>query len=132
MAGVPAATKQFNKVAVHLAGHRFMPLWAVLRHRGRKSGKSYATPVTVIPTETTFAIGLPWGRGTDWVRNVRAAGGCTISWKGVDYTCTAPTFVDKDVALTAAHGLTRRMLQRGSLPHEFIQLDRHPAHPERS
>ncbi len=116
MAGVPAAAKQFNKVAVHLAGHRFLPLWALLRHRGRRSGTPYATPVAVIPTETTFVIGLPWGPGTDWVRSVRAAGRCTIRWKGVDYECTAPTFVDKGVALAAAHGLTRRILQRGSFP----------------
>jgi deazaflavin-dependent oxidoreductase (nitroreductase family) len=132
MAGVPAATRRFNRVAVHLAGHRLMPVWAVLRHRGRRSGKPYATPVTVIPTDTTFVIGLPWGRGTDWVRNVRAAGGCTIRWKGVDYTCTAPTFVDKDVALAAAHGLTRRVLERASFPHGFIQLDRRPALAEGS
>jgi deazaflavin-dependent oxidoreductase (nitroreductase family) len=127
MARVPAATKQFNKVAVHLAGHRFMPLWALLRHRGRKSGKPYATPVTVIPTRTTFVIALPWGSGTDWVRNVRAAGGCTIRWKGIDYECTAPTFVDQEIALAAAQGLTRRMLQRHSFPHGFIQLDRRAA-----
>jgi len=124
MAGVPAAAKQFNKVAVHLAGHRFLPLWALLRHRGRRSGTPYATPVAVIPTETTFVIGLPWGPGTDWIRNVRAADRCTIRWKGVDYECTAPAFVDKGVALAAAHGLTGRILQRGSFPHGFIQLDR--------
>ena len=98
MAGPPAGAKQFNKVAVRLAGHRILPVWAVLRHTGRSSGKSYATPVAVLPTETTFVIGLPWGRGTDWVRNVRAAGGCTIRWKGHDFTCTDPTFVDQSVA----------------------------------
>ena len=32
MAGPPAAAKQFNKVAVRLAGHRILPVWAVLRH----------------------------------------------------------------------------------------------------
>jgi deazaflavin-dependent oxidoreductase (nitroreductase family) len=124
MARVPAATKRFNKVAVHLAGHRYIPVWALLRHRGRKSRKPYATPVAVIATPTSFLIGLPWGRGTDWVRNVRAAGACTIRWKGVDYQCTAPTFVDQDVAREAAHGPTRWILQRASFPHGFIQLER--------
>ena len=46
--GTPEATKQFNKVALRLAGHRLLPLWAVLRHRGRKSCKEYAVPVAVI------------------------------------------------------------------------------------
>jgi deazaflavin-dependent oxidoreductase (nitroreductase family) len=122
--GTPKATKQFNKVALRLAGHRFLPLWAVLRHRGRKSGKNYAVPVAVIPSDAAFVIALPWGRGTDWVRNVRAAGQCTIRWKGDTYVCSNPTFVGTDVALASARGMTRRMLQRRSHPHGFIQLDR--------
>jgi len=124
MAGPPAAAKQFNKVAVRLAGHRLLPLWAVLRHHGRKSGKQYEVPIAAIPTGTTFIIALPWGRGTDWVRNVRAAGRCTIRWKGADYECTEPTFVDKDIARAAARGVTRRALQRGNFPHGFIRLHR--------
>jgi len=124
MAGAPAAAKYFNKVAVHLAGHRFLPLWAVLRHRGRKTGRQYAIPVAVIPTETTFIIALPWGPDTDWLRNVRAAQGCTIRWKGSEYDCTEPRSVDEDVAVTAARGLTRRALQRLSPKHGLVQLTR--------
>ena len=131
MAGPPASAKQFNKVAVRLAGHRFFPLWAVLRHQGRSSGKDYSTPIAVIPTPTTFVIALPWGRGTDWVRNVRAADGCTIRWKGREFTCTDPTFVDKTVALAAAKGLTRRAIERRDMPGGFLQLTRTPA-PEHS
>ncbi|GAA2497581.1 nitroreductase family deazaflavin-dependent oxidoreductase [Terrabacter carboxydivorans] len=131
MAGPPAAAKQFNKVAIRLAGHRILPVWAVLRHRGRSSGREYATPVAVIPTATTFVIGLPWGRRTDWVRNVRAAGGCTIRWKGREFTCTEPTFVGKDVALAAAHGLVRRAVERQDFEGGFLQLTRVPA-PEHS
>ena len=97
MAGPPAAAKQFNKVALLLAGRRFVPLWAALRHRGRRSGKEYVVPIAVVPTDTTFLIALPWGRGTDWVRNVRAAGTCTIRWRGVDYACSEPEFVDQAV-----------------------------------
>lgn len=52
-----------------------MPVWAVVQHRGRKSGKEYSTPVAVLTTPDAFSIGLPWGKGTDWVRNLRAAGG---------------------------------------------------------
>ncbi|WP_374970670.1 nitroreductase family deazaflavin-dependent oxidoreductase [Terrabacter sp. BE26] len=124
MAGAPAAAKQFNKVAVHLAGRRFLPVWAVLHHRGRSTGKEYATPVTVLATPTTFVIGLPWGRRTDWVRNVRAAGGCTIRWKGRDYDCSAPTFVGKDVALAAASGRVRRIIERRDMSGGYLQLAR--------
>jgi len=50
--------------------------------------------------------------------------GCTIRWKGVDDECTEPTYVDKDVAVPAARGITRRALQRRDLPHDCIQLNR--------
>ena len=89
MAGPPATVKQFNRIALSLAGHRFFPLWAVLRHRGRKSGKEYAVPLAVIPTETTFIIALPWGRETDWVRNVRATGRCEVRWKALTASATS-------------------------------------------
>lgn len=124
MAGPPAAAKHFNRVALLLAGRRLVPVWAALHHRGRRSGRAYVVPVAVIPTATSFLIALPWGRGTDWVRNVRAAGGCTIRWKGVDYACSEPEFVGQDVARAAAHGVTGVMLRRGDFPNGFIRLTR--------
>ena len=125
MAGPPATAKQFNRiVALPLAGHRFFPLWAVLEHRGRKTGRQYAVPLAVIPTESTFIIAMPWGRKTDWIRNVRAAGRCTVRWKGTYYECTQPRFVGTEVAAAAAHGLTRYVLQRWQFPHGFIELSR--------
>jgi len=125
MAEPPAIAKRFNRtVALPLAGHRFLPVWVVLRHRGRRTGKEYAVPLAVIPTETTFVIALPWGPETDWVRNVRAAGRCTVRWKGADYECTEPRFVDTEAALAAARGLTRRVLRRKTFPHGFIELSR--------
>jgi hypothetical protein len=127
MAGVPAAAKQFNKVAVHLAGHRFLPLWGAAAAPRSQERHAVRHPGCRDPDRDDLRHRAAVGPGTDWVRNVRAAGRCTIRWKGVDYECTAPTFVDKGVALAAAHGLTRRILQRGSFPHGFIQLDRRTA-----
>lgn len=114
MAGPPKGAKAFNRIALPLARTRFLPIWAVLRHLGRKTGKVYAVPLAIIPTETTFTISLPWGRETDWVRNVRPAGHCTVRWKGTDYECTEPAFVDKEIALAAARGMTRRIPQISS------------------
>ena len=124
MARPPATVKRVNAVALRVAGTRFTPLWSVLRHRGRRSGRWYSVPVTAIPADSAFLIPLPWGRGTDWVRNVRAAGGGTIRWKGADYECTQPTFVDQSVAQAAAEGLTRRILEHRDFPHGFLRLER--------
>ena len=124
MSGPPAAARYFNKVALLLAGRRVMPLWGSLHHQGRRSGKAYVVPIAVIPTDTSFLIALPWGRGTDWVRNVRAARGCTIVWKGVDWACSEPEFVGQDVAVAAARGVTGMMLKRSDVPEGFIRLTR--------
>jgi deazaflavin-dependent oxidoreductase (nitroreductase family) len=110
-------------VAKALAGRRWFPLWAVLRHRGRKSGREYAIPVAVIPAPDTFVIGLPWGATTNWAQNVLAAGGCTVTWKGRDHVTTSPRLVGVDVARAAAGPLIRRMLSHDRFP-AFIELHR--------
>jgi deazaflavin-dependent oxidoreductase (nitroreductase family) len=111
----PQATRVFNKGAAKLAGTRAVPLWGLVIHRGRRSGKTYRTPVAVLDAESVFYIALPWGRRTDWVLNLRAAGGGTLRWKGKTYAVTDPTYVDKDEVLTAITGVRRRMLERWPL-----------------
>ena len=77
------------------AGRRWFPLWAVVHHRGRKSGTAYDTPVAVVPTTSAdvILIGLPWGPKTNWARNIVAAGGAPITWKGRMQQTTAPRIV---------------------------------------
>jgi hypothetical protein len=77
-----------------LAGRRLIPIWAVVRHRGRVSGRDLAVPVAVLPTPDGFIVNLPWGAGTNWVRNVLAADGCTIRWKGRDHRMESPHVID--------------------------------------
>jgi hypothetical protein len=77
-----------------LAGRRLIPIWAVVHHRGRISGRDLAVPVAVVPTDNGFIINLPFGAHTNWVRNVVVAGGCTIRWKGRDHRMDQPTVID--------------------------------------
>lgn len=72
------------------AGGRFFPLWAIVYHRGRKTGRELSVPVAVRATPEAFLIALPWGPGTNWARNVLAANGCLVRWKGVDYLVDRP------------------------------------------
>jgi deazaflavin-dependent oxidoreductase (nitroreductase family) len=81
-----------------MAGRRWFPGWAVVHHRGRKTGRALSVPVAVIVTPEVFVINLPWGPGTNWVRNVVVAGGCVVRWKGVDHPVTRPELVDKTAA----------------------------------
>lgn len=54
----------------------------VLRHRGRASGRDYATPVGIVPVDDGFVIALVYGPRTNWLRNVLAAGSATIVHEG--------------------------------------------------
>lgn len=111
----PAVQRGFEPVARALAGRRWFPLWAVVRHRGRRTGADYATPVAVVPTidKHVVLIGLPWGLKTNWARNVVAAGGATLRWKGRDIVATSPRIVDAIEAMALAkrpfHLVLRRM-----------------------
>ena len=63
--------KYFNPMIKPIA--RFMPGMAIIKHRGRKSGKPYETIVTAYRKGNMLAIALVHGK-TDWVKNVLAAG----------------------------------------------------------
>ena len=49
--------------------------------RGRKSGEPRTTPVAIIDVNGRRWIWAPWGE-VNWVRNLRAAGGATITVRG--------------------------------------------------
>jgi deazaflavin-dependent oxidoreductase (nitroreductase family) len=101
-------------VAMAISGHRWFPLFAILRHRGRRTGRAYSTPVAVIPTVSTdvFLIGLPWGPKTNWAGNVRAAGGAVLRWKGRDHQATEPRLITPVEAATLATPLFRPVVSR--------------------
>ena len=104
-------TRVFNPFLGRLAGGRHMGMAAQIHHRGRRSGRTYVTPASARLDGSTFWIPLTFGTGSDWCRNVRAAGGCTIRWKGVDYLATRPVVVDRAAALSAAAGSFKRREQ---------------------
>jgi len=81
-----------------MAGHRWFPGWAVVHHRGRRTGRALSVPVALTTTPDVFVINLPWGAGTNWVRNVLAADGCVVRWKGVDHVMTRPELIDEATA----------------------------------
>lgn len=91
-----------------------VPLWAVIHHRGRRSGTEYATPIAVVPTldKGVVMIGLPWGTNTNWARNVVAAGGASLTWKGREHWLTDPRIVEGPDAGALAKPLFRRVVVR--------------------
>lgn len=61
------------------------PGMALLTVRGRKTGKTYSAPVTLIEHDGKRWLVSPYGE-VNWVQNARAAGQVTLLRKGVDET----------------------------------------------
>jgi deazaflavin-dependent oxidoreductase (nitroreductase family) len=59
-----------------------LPPWAVIVHRGRRSGTEYRTPVLAWRSGSNLYVVLFYGSRTQWVRNVRAAGGGEVIRRG--------------------------------------------------
>jgi deazaflavin-dependent oxidoreductase (nitroreductase family) len=66
---------------------------AVVRHVGRRSGRTYETPVVAVEHEDGFLIALPYGERTDWMKNVLAHGTATVVTHGHFYDVDEPHVV---------------------------------------
>lgn len=89
-----------NRVLHSFAGASRGP-FALVYHVGRRSGKSYETPIIVEPSAGGFVIALTYGPEVDWYRNVVAAGQCRILWHKKEYAISRIEPLDKKIALPA-------------------------------
>lgn len=83
-------TKALNPLVRKLAGGRHFGGAALVEHRGRRSGRSYRTPVSAQLAGDSLVMALTFGNQSDWVRNVLAAGGCSVRVLGTWYAGTEP------------------------------------------
>jgi len=88
-------TKGLNPLMRKLAGRRHIRMAAQIRHAGRASGRAYVTSVGARVSGDVAMIPLTFGNQSDWSKNVRAAGGCSIRVDGQDYDATEPEFVER-------------------------------------
>ena len=63
----------FNRLTLALARRGIGPLMLV-RHVGRKSGRTFETPILHARVAGGFVAVLVYGTGVSWYRNLRAAG----------------------------------------------------------
>lgn len=66
---------RINPFMLRLAGRGAL---ADLEHVGRRSGQVRHTPVRAFRRGDTVVIGLNFGRESDWLKNIRAAGRCRL------------------------------------------------------
>ncbi|MCL6671465.1 nitroreductase family deazaflavin-dependent oxidoreductase [Streptomyces panaciradicis] len=79
-----------NRATLHLAGHL---AFADLEHVGRRTGTVRHTPLRAFRTGDTVVVGVNFGRESDWLRNIRAAGGGRMRLGGQWLRLGAPRIV---------------------------------------
>ena len=103
--------------------------WPVLTHVGRTSGRTYRTPLDAHPVAGGYVFVPVYGSGSDWVRNVLAAGRARLCVEGQEVELTAPRLVGRDEAFQALPGEVARPPKILRIT-EFLRMD-HDAHQER-
>lgn len=121
-----AGSRRLNPFMLSIAGSRRVPMLAVLHHRGRRSGRFYTTPLAARKTKNGFVLPLTFGEQADWFRNVQAAGGCTVRWKGADYPLVEPEIVDRATVRASFYPLERLLLPLIGIEH-FARLRHAPS-----
>jgi deazaflavin-dependent oxidoreductase (nitroreductase family) len=113
----------FNLAVTNRITSRFadrLPGFGIVTHVGRKSGTVYRTPVNVFRAPEGFLIALTYGRESEWVKNVMAAGGCQLETHGVRRLLSAPTIVHDPTR--QRFPLPVRMVLRLIGANDFMQL----------
>jgi hypothetical protein len=73
---------------------------AVIRHRGRVSGRSLETPVGAVAVDDGFVIALMYGSRANWCQNVLAGGSATIVHEGNTYAVDHPEIIPMQAVQT--------------------------------
>lgn len=98
-----------NRVVVHVAGR--VPGFALMHHRGRRSGRQYTTPVNAFRIGNGYRFALTYGTDSDWARNVLAAGECDVTVRGRVLHLVDPR-LEKDRSARWAPGPVATVLRR--------------------
>lgn len=107
-----------NRVLRTFAGTSRTP-FAVIRHVGRRSGKSYETPIMLWPMGDSFVIALTYGPEVDWYRNLLASGHGSVLWHRKAYAIEKPEPIDSTTAMPVFPPTVRLILRLLGIQHFF-------------
>jgi deazaflavin-dependent oxidoreductase (nitroreductase family) len=114
----PFTTHVFNPIARRFAG--WLPGFGILEYKGRKSGRTYRTPINVFRRGDWFVFALTYGADVQWVKNIVAAGGCSLRTRGQAVRLVDPElFVDPSRRLMP---LLVRIVLRFDRATEFLRM----------
>jgi deazaflavin-dependent oxidoreductase (nitroreductase family) len=109
---------------------RKLPAFAVLTHRGRTSGRPYRTPINVFRHGNDYFFFLTYGSDVNWVKNVLAAGSCSIETRGRVVELVDPELIT-DPELRPAPAHVRFVERRIAGVTQYLRMRAPALHAER-
>lgn len=113
------ATRYVNPVIGPLA--RTLPNFGVVTHTGRRTGKLYRTPINLFRRGDTYLFFLTYGSDAQWVKNVIAAGSCTVETRGRVVHLVEPELIT-DPELRPAPPLVRFVERRLAGVTQYLRM----------
>jgi deazaflavin-dependent oxidoreductase (nitroreductase family) len=99
-----------NRGTIRLGKRGLGPFW-VIRHVGRRSGRTYEAPVILARAPEGFVAELTYGDTVNWYRNAVAAGGCVVVRGGREWRVVGIEPYDAERG-RAAYGIPARWVLR--------------------
>jgi deazaflavin-dependent oxidoreductase (nitroreductase family) len=125
---LPRSLARFNLVVTNPIVRRVagrLPGFAIVTHVGRRSGRTYRTPVNLFRADERYVIALTYGSASQWVRNVLAAGECDVETRGERVRLVGPE-LRHDPERTLVPPAVRRILGVANV-NDFMILRPPPA-----
>jgi deazaflavin-dependent oxidoreductase (nitroreductase family) len=113
------ATRYINPVTRHVAGK--LPTFGILTHTGRKSGRTYRTPINVFRRGDDYLLFLTYGSDVQWVKNVLAVGSCSLETRGQVVELVEPELIT-DPELRPAPRVVRFVERRIAGVTQYLRL----------
>ena len=112
-----------NRLTLPLAGR--LPGLGIVIHTGRRTSRTYRTPVLLFSSPNGYVIALTYGRTSQWVQNVLAAGACRLITRGRELHAGQPELF-RDPRRSAVPGPVRFILTLLRVE-DFLRLQVVPA-----
>jgi deazaflavin-dependent oxidoreductase (nitroreductase family) len=100
---------------------RKLPGFGVVTHTGRKSGRLYRTPVNAFRRGDTYFFFLTYGSDAQWVKNVLAAGSCSLETRSRVVELVGPEVIT-DPGLRPAPLLVRFLERRIAGVTQYLRM----------
>jgi deazaflavin-dependent oxidoreductase (nitroreductase family) len=100
---------------------RRLPGFGILTHTGRTTGRSYHTPINAFRRGDNYLFFLTYGSDVHWVKNILAAGSCSLETRGRVVALVEPVLVT-DPELRRAPPVVRFIERRLAGVTQYVQM----------